>query len=261
MPRLFVFLPAYNEEACLPPLMEAFAELFAQLPADRDPLLIVVDDGSKDRTAAVARETAERTGLAFDLVQHEVNRGLGGAIKTGLRRAAELSATEDDVVVCMDADNTHPPRFIVPMEEALHEHHADIVIASRYRQGSEQHGVPLNRQLMSYGARWLFTMFLNVPGVRDYTCGYRAYRIGIVKKSLEHYGDDIITRAGFACTDQLLVNMVCLGAKCHEVPFILRYDQKEGESKLALGTTIKETLALLWAGNRRLAEARKAGQR
>ena len=79
----------------------------------------------------------------------------------------------------------------------------------------------------------------------------------MVKRSIERYGDQLITRAGFACTDQLLVNMACLGARIREVPFILRYDRKVGESKLQLGTTILETFRLLAAGRRKLKRARR----
>ncbi len=251
MPRLFVFLPAYNEEKCLPPLLKSFRRLFRAMPLEADPLIIVVDDGSTDRTAAMAQKAINR-GLPVELVRHEENRGLGEAIKTGLRRVAELSEDDRDVAVCMDADNTHPPRHIISMMKAMADTQADIVIASRYRRGSRQFGVPPHRMAMSYGARFLFQVFLGIRGVRDYTCGYRAYSVGLIRRSLERYGDDIITRAGFACTDQLLVNMACVGARMAEVPFTLRYDRKVGESKLQLGTTILETFRLLAVARRRL---------
>ncbi|MBX3729543.1 MAG: glycosyltransferase [Candidatus Sumerlaeia bacterium] len=259
MPRLFVSLPAYNEEACLPPLLRSFQRLFATLPPETRPHIVVVDDGSADRTAEVVRRAA-RAGVPVELVQHPQNRGLGEAIKTGLRRVVELSTSDDDIVVCMDADNTHPPRFVPGMLETGLSEDADIVIASRYRRGSRQHGVPLHRQAMSLGALVLFRLFLGLPGVRDYTCGYRAYRLRLVRRSFEHYGDRLITRAGFACTDQLLVNMACLGARIREVPFVLRYDRKRGASKLELGTTILETFRLLAAGRRKLRAARRDGR-
>ncbi|MCB2154134.1 glycosyltransferase [bacterium] len=251
MSRVFVALPAYNEEECLPPLLDSFAELFKEFPENAEPWIVIVDDGSKDRTAEVVREAIAK-GMPVELVQHEKNKGLGEAIKTGLRRVAELSENDKDVVICMDADNTHPPSHVLTMLDRMNKTNADIVIASRYRRGSKQIGVPLNRQLMSFGARFLFWLFLGLEGVRDYTCGYRAYRMRIVQRSLKEYGDDLITRAGFACTDQLLVNMAALGAKIREVSFILRYDRKVGESKLELGTTILETFRLLAAGRRKL---------
>jgi len=254
MPRLFVALPAYNEAESLPPLLRSFRKQFARMDAAYDPLIIIVDDGSADATARVG-ERAAKKGMPVVVVRHEKNKGLGEAIKTGLRACLERSGSDDDVIVCMDADDTHPPRFIPSMLEKMEDTGADIVIASRYRWGSKQFGVPLHRQAMSLGALVLFKMFLRLDGVRDYTCGYRAYRMGIVRESFDHYGDKLITRAGFACTDQLLVNMACIGARMAEVPFVLRYDRKVGESKLQLGTTIMETFRLLAAGRGKLKRA------
>lgn len=254
MPRLFVTLPAYNEAESLPPVFRSFQRLFRDLPEKWEPSIIVVDDGSEDATARVA-ERAGRRGFPVELVRHERNRGLGEAIKTGLRAALERSESDDDVIVCLDADDTHPPRFILPMLEMLARADADIVIASRYRRGSRQHGVPFHRMVLSFGALGLFLIFLRLPHVRDYTCGYRAYRMRLVRRAIDHYGDELITRAGFACTDQLLVNLACLGAKIREVPFTLRYDRKRGESKLELGTTVMETLRLLAAARKKLRHA------
>ncbi|MCC6547300.1 glycosyltransferase [Candidatus Sumerlaeota bacterium] len=253
VPRLIVALPAYNEEDCLPPLLKKFRALFAKLPPELDPIVIVVNDGSRDRTAEVCEKLAKRMPLL--LVNHEKNKGLGEAIKTGLRAALEQSRSDEDVIVCMDADDTHPPGYVVPMLRRI-ERGADIVIASRYRHGSKQVGVPPHRMLMSLGARILFQLFLALPGVRDYTCGFRAYRAEIIRKAFEEYGDDLITRNGFACTDQLLVNIACLGGvQISEIGFILRYDRKVGESKLNLGVTIGETFKLLFDGRKKLRAA------
>lgn len=255
MSRLIVALPAYNEEECLPPLLRSFGRLFRELGSDFRPIVIVVDDGSKDNTGQVTLEAAKT--LPVRLVPHEKNKGLGEAIKTGLRAALEESTSDEDTIICMDADNTHPPRYVKGMLYEI-EGGADIVIASRYRRGSRQVGVPRNRQLMSYGARWLFWLFLGLPGVRDYTCGYRAYRAGLIREAFEHYGDDLITRNGFACTDQLLVNLACMAPlQIKEIPFILRYDRKRGASKLNLGVTITETLKLLLDGRNKLRAARR----
>ena len=250
MPRVFVVLPAYNEEQCQPPLLAKFARLFRQNPGWNG-LVIVVDDGSKDRTAAVARRAAAQ-GAPVELVQHPVNKGLGEALKTGMRRPLELGAADEDLIVCMDADDTHPPQSIPRLLRVAQDTNADIVIASRYRRGSRQVGVPLHRQAMSLGALLLFKVFLGLDGVRDYTCGFRVYRASLVRRAFEAYGDDLITRSGFACTDQLLVNMARLGAVIREAPFVLRYDRKVGESKLQLGETILETFKLLAMARREL---------
>ena len=125
---------------------------------------------------------------------------------------------------------------------------ADVVIASRYRKGSREVGVPLFRLMLSRGARLVFQMFLRLPNVRDYTCGYRAYRVELIRKAWDKYGEDIITRQGFACTDELLTKLSTISRKITEIPFVLRYDKKKNKSKLPLIRTIWETLKMLGGG-------------
>jgi len=240
--RIFAILPAYNEERSLPPLLDSFDRLFKRLGSGQG-RIIVVDDGSRDGTRAVLEQHAAR--MPLDIVVHPKNRGLGEAIKSGLRRAVEL-ARDDDIFVGMDADNTHPPSAIPRMIRLMRDEKADIVIASRYRRGSRQVGVPLRRQILSLGAMVVFRVALGPPGVRDYTCGFRAYRAGLVRQAFERYGDGLITRRGFACTDELLVHLATLQPTIREVPFVLRYDRKQGRSKLQLGTTVVETFRMLW---------------
>lgn len=248
MPTVFVALPAYNEEASLPPLLEHFVEL--ELPEPWEMRMLIVDDGSADRTAELARSFADR--LNLEVIEHGKNRGLGPAIKTGLQAALDRSESPDeDLVVCMDADNTHHPRYVHDMLPLIAEG-ADLVIASRYRPGSEERGVPAIRRLYSRGARLLFWMTLRLPGVRDYTCGYRAYRTALLRRGFEAWGDDLIEGDGFACTDELLVKLARLdpAPSIREIPFILRYDLKEGESKLPLFKTILGTLKLCFGGKK-----------
>jgi dolichol-phosphate mannosyltransferase len=172
---------------------------------------------------------------------------------TGLRGAlAHSTHPHQDVIICMDADDTHPPSAIPRMLSTLRRDDADIVIASRYRNGSRQVGVPIHRRMLSLGARYLFQLTMPLDGVRDYTCGYRAYRADLVQRGFDRWGDELLTRDGFACTDQLLVRYASLGARIREVPFILRYDRKVGPSKMQLGKTVFETFTMIGEARRML---------
>jgi len=62
---------------------------------------------------------------------------------------------------------------------------------------------------------------------------------------MQHFGEHIITRSGFACTDELLVNLSLLTTKIAEIPFTLRYDRKQGRSKIRILRTVIETLHML----------------
>jgi dolichol-phosphate mannosyltransferase len=240
-PRVILALPAYNEADNLRPLVESAARMFQNHGLAYK--ILVVDDGSCDAT----REVAERLSLEFPLecIVHDRNRGLGAAIRTLIRASLERAETPNDAIVFMDADNTHDPAYIPEMVQKLWAGPYDVVIASRFRAGSKEVGVPWQRRLLSRGARWLFQIVLRLPDVTDYTCGFRAYRADILRAAYEKYGERIITREGFACTDELLVHLSTLTKKMTEVPFVLRYDRKRGRSKLPLFRTVYETLRML----------------
>ena len=155
--RVLVVLPAYNEEQDLGVLLR---RLDQSMHEDGFPYqIIVVDDGSRDATARIAADHARH--MPIQVERHEVNQGLGATIRDGLRVAVSL-AGDEDVIVVMDADNTHTPGLIRNMIRVVREG-ADVVIAWRYQSGSYIRGVPLHRKLLSLGARFLFQLFFPLP--------------------------------------------------------------------------------------------------
>ena len=209
-------------------------------PLPDETRVIVVDDGSSDRTAEIVRPYC---GEQVTLVEHERNQGLHAAVRTGMLTALERSGS-DDVVIVMDADNTHDPALIPAMLAKIEEG-ADLVIASRFAPGGKMIGAPPIRHLYSAGARLLLTLRFPTSGVRDFTCGYRAYRAGLLKKAFEKYGDQFISVSGFACMLDILLRLHALGARIKEVPLVLRYDFKESQSKLRVFSTVKNTIRLM----------------
>ena len=241
MSRVVLALPAYNEAQNLESLVASAQSVLAE--ANPDFKIVVVDDGSTDGTGALIDRMQDEGRVIA--VHHPENRGLGGAILTALAEALKLCSDDDDVVVNMDADDTHDPSYIPGMLELIRGREADVVIASRYREGSREVGVPFHRRLLSRGARVVFQVALGLPDVRDYTCGYRAYTARVLRAACAKYGDRLITRKGFACTDELLVHISTVSTRITEVPFVLRYDKKQGRSKLPLFRTVYETLRML----------------
>jgi dolichol-phosphate mannosyltransferase len=237
--RLYVVLPAYNEEQALPPLLHSIQAALG--PAEISYGVIVVDDGSRDGTADVARRAAER--LPVELVPHAKNQGLAAAIRTGIT-AALARCGSNDVIVTMDCDDTHPPRLIPEMLAKLGEG-LDVVIASRFQPGAAVIGVPRSRQLYSIAARWLFQSMFPIAGVRDYTCGYRAYRAAALRQASERYGDGLISETGFSCMADLLLKLRSLPLAMGEVPLELRYDRRGAGSKMRVLRTIRQTMGLM----------------
>jgi dolichol-phosphate mannosyltransferase len=235
---VIVTLPAYNEEQTLPLVLEAVCEAMEENHVEYR--VLVVNDGSTDGTARAAEKLLDRMPLA--IVEHERNRGLGEALRTGLVEAL-ATAGDRDIIVTMDSDNTHTPGLIARMVRGVREGN-DVVIASRYHADARIRGVPLHRRLLSRGSSWLFRLTFPTRGVRDFTCGFRAYRAGILKQAFAVYGDAFVAQTGFSCMVDILLKLRRMDAIMTEVPLILRYDLKFSASKMELLRTTLDTLRL-----------------
>jgi dolichol-phosphate mannosyltransferase len=236
---VYVVLPAYNEQTPLGALLESIRATLSGAACAY--AVIVVDDGSRDATALVASKATFL--MPVELVEHRVNRGLAAAIRTGLTAALDRCGP-DDVVVTMDADNTQPPKLIPAMMAKIDEGF-DVVIASRFQPGAKVHGVPRSRQLYSVGARFLFRAMFPIRGVRDYTCGYRAYRASALRQATKVYGTQLISETGFSCMADLLLKLQRLSLRMAEVPLELHYERRGADSKMQVGRTIRQTMSLL----------------
>ena len=225
---LWLILPAFNEEASLPLLLPKVAEL---LRSRNTPFrMVVVDDGSVDATPRILEEHARS--LPIDVVTHDINRGLGETERDGFEFVA-ARARPEDYIVRLEADDTHEPQYIPALLERL-DAGSDVVITSRFRQGGGQLGVDPYRAFVSRAANIFMSVLYQVPGVREYSCGFRAYRARVIQDALRVYGNGFIQLKGlgFTSTLEMLVKLHLLGCRFSEVPFVLRYDQKQGPSKM-----------------------------
>ena len=105
-------------------------------------------------------------------------------------------------------------------------------------------GVPWFRRLLSLLASWLFRWALLIPGVRDYTCGFRAVRGELILKSIERWGR-LIEDNGFTSTAELLVKWRFFNPRVLEIPLVLRYDRKIGPTKMVVLKTVIRTMRLI----------------
>ncbi len=234
-----VVLPAYNEAEALVRLIPRIDQCLSETQWEYD--IMIVNDGSQDATLEVAEQLQER--YPVWVVNHQGNQGLGAAITTCLTRGVE-GLSDDDIVIAMDADNTHPPQLMTRMVPMIREGH-DIVIASRYQPGARVVGLAWHREVLSIGARYLMQCVLPIKGCRDYTCGYRAYRVGLVREAIKKNNGKLVREAGFACMADLLLMLAGMGAIVGEVPLLLRYDFKRGVSKMRIFQTVRRTLRMV----------------
>lgn len=225
----FLLLPAYNEEESLKLLLPRALQI---MPARN---IIVVDDGSQDGTAKVAQD------FGVTVLCHNENRGLSSAIRT-LFNYIVKHALPGDVVVTMDSDNTMDPAQIPTMLEIVNKG-ASIVIASRFVGGGAEQGVPVMRRVYSRGVRLLFSTIFPIKGVRDYTSGYRAYRMDLITTYISDY-PQLFESQGFTAQTEMLFNLSRYMPTVQEIPLELRYDLKSGGSKMNVARTIRDYLAL-----------------
>lgn len=228
-----VLLPAYNEEESLPALVPKLDAVLSE--CDKGYRIVVCDDGSADRTAALLE--GYRLHYPIEVIRHKINRGLGESSRDLFEYAAETCGP-DDAIIRMDCDDTHEPRYIPALVAKLDEGF-DVVIASRFEPGGGQLGVGTYRGFISRSANLFMKLFFPVKGLKEYSCGYRAYRAGVVQRAIGFYGNDFIQLKGlgFTCTLEKVVKLKLLGARFAEIPFCLRYDQKLSSSKMVSSIT------------------------
>ena len=240
---IFVIFPAYDEERVIRHTLGALAG--AMRGRETGYRAVLVDDGSADRTIAEAEGAVGDSGGALPLtvLRHDRNRGLGAGLRTGIYWCLD-QASDNDVIVTLDADNTHPPALISELVRTL-EGGYDLAIASRYRRGSAVRGVPGYRRALSDVGRLVFQGLCPIPGVRDYTCCFRAYRVPILRRARLIYGDTLCTARGFEAVMDLLLRLRPLGVRVHEMGFELDYGERVGRSKMKVLETIRTTVGLL----------------
>ncbi|MBE5038164.1 glycosyltransferase family 2 protein [Subdoligranulum sp. DSM 109015] len=172
MSKLLIVIPAHNEEENI---VRVVRELITKYPQYD---YVVVNDGSRDKTAALCRANG------FRLIDLPVNLGLAGAFQTGLRYAAENGY---DCAMQLDADGQHKPEYIEPMLEALDEG-ADIVIGSRFLTVKKPKNL---RMLGSYIISWSIRLTTG-RAICDPTSGMRMFNRAMVEEFAQNlnYGPE-----------------------------------------------------------------------
>lgn len=232
-----IIVPCYNEAANLPSLVEALRATLGS-----DPYRIyAVNDGSKDATAAVLTDFARAHPMT--ILTHEMNKGVAAAFRTGFTATVQ-DATDDDVIVLMEGDQTSPPALLPEMIQRVRAG-ADVVIASRYRPGGGYKHFPLKRLILSKGANVVFRVFFPIPGATDYSIFYRAYRVPPLRTAMEKYGDQFIASTTFLANAEILVKLKAFIRRVDEVPLFYDYGVKRGKSGMKVWKNLKSYLVFV----------------
>jgi dolichol-phosphate mannosyltransferase len=243
-PRLLVSLATYDEAANLRPLVEAIR---VQVPHAS---ILIIDDNSPDGTGEVA-ETI-RAELPDIYVIHRPGKlGLGTAVLAGMKFAIENGF---DYFLNLDADFSHPPRFIPAILAGMDQ--ADVMIGSRYVPGGGVEGdFNLKRKFMSTGINLYARFFLGLR-TRDNSGSYRCYRVD----KLRQIDLNQVRSRGYSFMEEILYRCRSVGCKFGETP-ILFENRRSGYSKISTKEAIKALQIIFELGVDRVIKGPKGRMR
>lgn len=208
--KLIIYMPAYNEE-------ENIQQVISALPVKLDHIntveVLVIDDGSKDRTVELAKAAGAH------VISHSKNSGVGAAFKSAIPFALENNA---DILVSIDADGQFDPREIPALIKPIIEGKADMVIGNRFLNGKPA-DMP---ELKFWGNKQVTKIISSITDQKftDVSCGYRAYgREALLRLNI--FGD-------FTYTHESILSVIYQGLRVLEMPISVRYDS-ERKSRVA----------------------------
>jgi dolichol-phosphate mannosyltransferase len=225
-----VSVATYNERDNLAPLVR---EIMAALPTAE---VLVIDDNSPDGTGKLADELAAADPRIH--VEHRSGKlGLGTAILKAMQYAIDHGY---DLLVNMDADFSHHPRYLPALVAGMDRH--DVMIGSRYVPGGGSENWPLRRQMISRGVNALVRLLMRLPA-HDCSGAYRCYRVSKLRQA---HLERLISR-GYSFQQEVLYRCRKAGCRVAEVPIIFA-DRRAGSSKVDLGEAVRSLAVLVWLG-------------
>jgi dolichyl-phosphate beta-glucosyltransferase len=189
MAKINVIVPAYNEGERLSETLKAFSATFnSQSPFSNahDIYLYIVNDGSKDDTAALAAELLQKLGISGELLSYEINQGKGYAVRYGM-----LNSRPADYYYLADADLSSPWQTLENLYAAGQEQRADCIIGSRARPESKV-DTAASRLISGRVSNLLIKLFLGLT-ISDTQCGYKLFS----SKCLPAFQKQTLMRWGF----------------------------------------------------------------
>ena len=244
--KIFYILPSYNEALNLDALLSKFKKFYKK--KSTNVLIVIVDDGSTDNSLDIIKKFIKKNSTKkFNIktIKHKINLGLGRALKTGFEYCF-LKGNHNDILITMDTDNSHTISVSYKMCKKIFLNKQDIVIASRYQFASKTKGLNELRKALSFGAAILYKIFFPIKNVKDYTSGFRAFRLGKIRNVWKG-NKNFFSEKGFSASADILLKLYKYKnqIRFEEIPINLRYDLKKGDSKMKVFQTIYLNLFLI----------------
>jgi dolichol-phosphate mannosyltransferase len=256
MPLIHVIVPALDEAENIELLVANLAGIERSLPDDLGLRVLLVDDGSRDGTAELARRASGS--LTVNVLRHDRTQGPGAAFATGFA-ALGGSVEAEDFVLTLEADNTSRLDVLQLMLKRATEGH-DVVFASPYIYGGGIVAAKRSRTFLSHVANSYIKALLEIRGILTVSSFYRLYRGSAVHRLQAYYGAEIIESRGFECMVELVLKMIYLEMSISEVPMVLESDRRIGRSKMRITRTARGYFRLFRLKRRWRSRARRGLQ-
>ena len=185
-PELSIIVPAYNEEALIAHTLDGLRSYMSTRPEGFE--IVVVDDGSQDRTVACVQEWQRQNPVDVQLLVNEANRGKGFSVRHGVMESS------GQYILFIDADLPYELHAIDQFLNALRSGY-DLAVGSRVLPGSEVKGVPAIRYLAGQVFSWLERFVLST-GTADTQCGFKGFTSAAAKNifqrlTIDGFGFDV----------------------------------------------------------------------
>lgn len=210
--KLCIVIPALNEAATIAQVINGIPK---QIPGINEQEIIVVDDGSTDETATLARA------LGAQVVSHGQTRGVGAAFRTGIQEALRRQA---DMIVHIDGDGQFDPTDIPQLIAPIQNGAADIVTCTRFSDPKRYPKMPLLKKIGNKIVRSIVNRAVD-RHFTDVSCGYRAYsREAALRLTLF---------SSFTYTHEVILDAVLKGLRIQEIRLEVRGERAVGKSRVA----------------------------
>ena len=235
-PRLLISLATYNEAGNLEDLVK---EILVYVP---DATVLITDDNSPDGTGQIADRLHKETPQV--VVNHRSGKlGLGTALISAMKYAIDH---DFDYFLNLDADFSHPPRYIPNLLSGMADH--DVMIGSRYVKGGGVAGHQFNfkRKFMSTGINLYTRLFLGLPS-KDNSGSYRCYRVS----KLRMIDFDSIRSRGYSFMQEILFRCKQVKSRIGETPIVFE-NRRAGTTKINSQEAVRALTIIFQLGVGRL---------
>jgi len=231
---IYIAIPVHNEESTIGVLLWKIRNVMGEFGRYYE--LLVFDDASTDGTPEVLGRY--RRTLPLRIFRSEERLGYPASLEKLLRTAAERAPyPKRDAIVTLQGDFTEHPEDLIPLVKTL-EGGADVVAGNF---GGNRDGLPFSVRLARWAAPRILGSSLKECPVSDPFCGYRIYRVIVLKKALRDLGDaPLVRHSGWAANVHLLEMAVHHARRIEEVPLGLRYDIRTRKTRFSTLQTLRE---------------------